>query len=313
MKNCKNSKVKLVSLCVLVTSCGSSLYKPLGKSSSDDAKKEDAIIALNQDEFDKASLDLSQLWAKEKTNERAQLYAIALLGKAGLSLFQFVTDALISADKSAANPSAQASSGNKVLDKISSLIPDLNDSQLKEIKLAIDVLQAAPNQLSTGLKFEKCLIAGIYAAPAIAGITKTVANIQTTLANLPAKLGTSQGSQTCNASADIVNQAGKELTDIISSAGILASRVADISQILGECVPAGNGEAVNEVTTKINKLKSHADKGCAIGANQSIGRYPVPPCMTAFILSAGGGTAVAGDGVISGCELFINCSDGNCF
>ena len=302
----------MVALCVVMASCGTSIYKPVGKSKSDEAKKEDAILALNNDDYEQATARLGELWDKSKSNEIAQLYAIALVGKAGINLFKSVTDAL-TADSASSSADEKSSAGNKVLDKISNLIPDLSDAQLAEIKYAIDVLQAAPNQTSTGLKFQKCLVAGIYAAPALAGITTTVAKIQTTLNALPAKLGTSTGSNACTASADAENQAGQELSDVITAAGKLASRVTEISAIVGACLPAGSGEAVNEVTAKVTKLKTNADKGCAIPATQTIGAFTLPSCMNTFISSGGGATAVASDGLVAGCEVFLNCSDGKCF
>ena len=314
MKHSGIVAVALVSILTGVGACGTSIYKPVGKSKSDEAKKEDAVLALNNDDYETATARLGELWEKGKTNELAQLYAIALVGKAGVNLFKSVTDALTnSTSTSSSTSSSKTSTGNEVLNKITSLFPELTDEQVAQFKIAISVLEQAPNQASTGLKFQKCLVAGIYAAPALVGITTSVAKIQATLTALPGKVGTNSGSTTCSASAEVINEAGQELTDVITAAGKLATRISDVSKIIGDCLPSGTGESVNEITSKVTKLKANADKGCTIPTTQALGKYSLPSCMNTFIAASGGSTAVASDGIIAGCEVFINCSDGKCF
>lgn len=310
MKSSARPRTRCFLGCVIafgLTACGSSVYSSAARDDSAAARKEDAIIALNGSDYEKASDTLARLWQEGRTNELAQLYGIALLGRAGIDLFEQVTNALAEAGKS--GQKKEGSAGNKILDTISAILPDMTDAQLAFVRSAITVLQAAPDQTNAGLKFQKCLTAGIYAAPTLSGITTSVASLQATLDALPGKLQSS--GTTCGASAATIAEVGAELNAAIAAAGRLSQRLADVSSVVGECLPGGSGEKVNEITSKVSRLTANADKGCGVPVNQQLGRFTLPTCMNAFVASSGSGTA--GNGVVEGCELFVNCSNGSCF
>jgi hypothetical protein len=301
----------LVFVSPIFAGCGKSLYSVAANKKSDDAVYQDAILALNNDDYDTAADKLESLWNKKETQDLAQLFAISLLGKAGFSLFDVIQKALSAVSES--DGDKDGSTGNAILDKISSVVgSSVTDDQLDTIKKAISILSQAPDQANTGLKFQKCLTAGIYAAPTLAGLTTTIAKLNTTLEALPTKLGSS--GFTCGASSTVVNEVGEELSEVITQAASLATRVQDIESIVGACLPEGSTSNVNEVTTKVTNLATKSDKGCSIPASQQIGTFTLPSCMNDFVLASGGSTAAANDNKIAGCEVFLNCSGGtSCF
>jgi hypothetical protein len=290
--------------------CGKSIYSPAAQKQTDEALKEEAVIALNSSDYDKAEKPLEKLWKEQKTNELAQLYAVTLLGKAGFDLFDVVKKALLSISDSSEKQSA---AGNAILDRISNVVgSELTQVQFDYLKQAIDVLLAAPDQKNAGVAFQKCLTAGIYAAPTLANLASQVTEIKATLQALPSRVQASGSS--CGASTATINAIGEDLTALITSTATMASRIKDIESIMGECLPKGSAAGVNEITSKVAKLSTQADKGCTIPSNQTIGAYTLPSCMNTFVLASGGSSAQASDGTIAGCEVFIHCSSPNsCF
>jgi hypothetical protein len=293
----------------VVPACGKSLYSPAANKDTDESRREAAIIALNDEDYDTAVENMNTLWAKSKSNENAQLLAISLLGSAGFSLFDVVRNAL----ESASETTKDSAAGNAILDRITAVVGDgVTDAQLVIIRLAIDVLKAAPDQASAGLKFQTCLTAGIYAAPTLGSLSSKVAALNTSLQTLPTRLQATGAS--CGASAATVSSIGAELTDVLTETALLASRINDIKDVLGDCLPAGSADQVNELTTQVTSLATKADKGCTIPSSQAIGSYTLPSCMNTFVRAAGGSTARASDGTIAGCEVFLNCTGGSsCF
>ena len=105
-----------------------------------------------------------------------------------------------------------------------------------------------------------------------------------------------------------------DLTELISKTAGLANRIQEVQTIMGDCLPSGAAEAVNQITRKIAKLTTNADKGCSIPSTQKIGNFTLPTCLNDFVLASGGNTAVASDKKIAGCEVFLNCAGStSCF
>jgi hypothetical protein len=295
--------VTLVTLGSVLNACGKSIYSPAANKKTNDAVLQDAILALNSDRYEEASSKLESVWESNKTLEISQLYSISLLGQAGFSLFDVIKKALATVTDS---NSKQNSAGNAILDKISSIVgTNLTEAQYTLLKKAVTVLNSADDQSNAGLKFQKCLTAGIYAAPTIAGLSSSILELQTKLKELPTKLSASGA--TCGASSATINETGASLTLTISQAASLASKIQDIESVMGDCLPAGTAESVNQITKKVANLVTKADKGCSIPSTQTVGSYTLPSCMNTFVLESGGSTAVSGDKKLSGCEVFLNC------
>ena len=298
----------------LLQSCGKSLYSVAANKETDDAIFQDAVLALNKDDFATASTKLGILYDKEKSLEVSQLFSISLLGEAGYNLFDVIKKALATVSD---DSSKQNSAGNAILDKISSVVgTTVTNEQYALMKKAVLVLTEANDQSNAGLKFQKCLTAGIYAAPTLAGLATTLTQLNTKLQELPTKVSAtgSGSSATCGASSATISEVGAELTSVISQAATLATRIQDVEAVMGECLPAGSADSVNEVTKKVTNLATKSDKGCSIPSNQTIGSFSLPTCMNSFVQASGGDTAKAGDNQIAGCEVFLNCAGGtSCF
>lgn len=302
---------KLISqMCVLslviLTACGMSLYRPISNKENPIALREEVLVQLNAGEYNDAEATASKLWSIEQTNETASLYALALASTAGIGLFDLTVKAI--------NASGQnTSQGSDIFNALDSVLPEFTDEQLKKIQAALTILDSAPDSTSGKLKFQRCLTAGIYSIPTISSLQKKITAAQSTFSSLPTKLGSGSGNG-CTASTATINAAAVEVNDTISTLGEIATQFATAISVIEGCFPSGDGQsAINSVSQQVNKLTQAADKGCAVPQSQKIGNYTLPSCLNDTIAAAGGESAVAGDGLVAGCELFLNCASGQCF
>lgn len=301
-------------LCVMslfaLSACGTSLYRPLASKETPAALREETLVQLNNGNYDSALASAEKLWEKEKTNASASLYSITLSSVAGVGLF----DLTINSIKAASNQSAQtgSSSGNNVFNSLTTLLPTFTTEQLASLKKSIEILDSAPEKNASDLLFQRCLTAGIYTIPTIKNLQTNIAAVQSTLTELPTKLGSGTGTG-CTASTATINNAAADLTSSITNLATIAEDFASAMSIIGECFPSSEGkDALNSVSQQVSKLKENADKGCSIPSTQKIGNYTLPSCLNDTITALGGNTAQSGDGSIAGCELFLNCSAGSC-
>ena len=297
-----------------IMSCGTSLYRPLAAKETTDALREETLLQLNEGNYDSAATIAKKLWEKQQTNENASLYAIALSSQAGVGLFDLIVNTIEKTTSTSSNSSAGTSAGNNVFNSLSSALPTFTSSQLESLKTAINILDSAPEKTATKLLFQRCLTAAIYAIPQIKNLQTGITSVQTTLTNLPSRLGTTAGGTGCSASTETINAAATELSSAIQSLGSITTDFASALSIVGECFPSSQGkDSLNTVSQQVTKLTTNADKGCSIPSTQKIGSYTLPTCLNDTIAATGGNTAVAGDGKIAGCELFVNCTSGSCF
>ncbi|MEY2987728.1 MAG: hypothetical protein RJB13_1249 [Pseudomonadota bacterium] len=297
-------------LCVLtfsiLTACGMSLYRPLAAKESATALKEETIVQLNAGEYSEAEQTAAKLWSIEKTNDTASLYAIALASTAGIGLF----DLTVKAIKQQSDASAQSSD---IFNTLSEILPEFDDDQLSKIQQSLEILDSAPEKNSGRIIFQRCLTAAIYTLPTITTLQQKITRAQTTLSSLPSKLGSGAGAS-CSASATSINAAAVEVNDLITQLSGIADQFKTAISVIGDCFPkSGNTSDINIVSEQVNKLTQAADKGCSVPQNQKIGPYTIPSCLNDTINAAGANEAVAGDGEVAGCELFLNCSGGQCF
>jgi hypothetical protein len=308
---CAAAGLLVLSACAVA--CGTSLYRPFSAKETTAALREETLVQLNQGNYDSAEAAAEKLWAKEKSNDNASLYSIALASQAGVGLFDLIVKTIEKSTGTASAPS-NGSTGNNVFESMSSVLPAFTDAQLITLKKAIDVLDAAPDKSSSKLLFQRCLTAAIYTLPTIKNLQTGITNLQSTLSELPSRLGTGSSSTGCTASADTINTTAAELSDAITNLGTITTNFATAIQTIGECFPSSEGkDSLNTVSQQVSKLTAAADKGCAIPPTQKIGNYTLPSCLNDTVNASGGGTAAANDGKIAGCELLLNCSSGTCF
>lgn len=300
----------------LILSCGTSLYRPISVKDTSRALREETILQLNQGQYESAVENAKKLWDKDKSNDAASLYSISLASLAGVGLFDLIVNTIQKSTSTSSSTSSTASSstGNSVFNSLSTVLPSFTTEQLSNLKLAIDVLDAAPEKSASRLLFQRCLTAAIYTIPTIKNLQTGITSLQTSLSNLPTKLGTSAGGTSCSASTDAINTAATELSTAITNLGQITTDFTAAINVIGECFPSAQGkDSLNTVSQQISKLTTQADKGCTIPATQKIGNYTLPSCLNDTVAATGGSTAAAGDGKIAGCELFVNCSSGSCF
>lgn len=299
----------------MLFACGTSLYRPISSKDTPEALREETLLLLNGGQYENAITTAEKLWSKDKTNESASLYSIALSSSAGVGLFDLTVNSIkIATSGSSQNTSsAQAgSAGNNVFNSLSGLLPTFTPEQLAKLKKSIEILDSAPNKKASELVFQRCLTAGIYTVPTVANLQKSITLVQATLSGLPSKLGSGSGSS-CSATASEINSAATEVSASINGLTSLAGDFATAMTIIGECFPSSEGKAsLNSVSQQVSKLLENADKGCSIPQTQKIGNYTLPSCLNDTIVATGGDSAEAGDGKIAGCELFINCPTGSC-
>ncbi|NBX16986.1 MAG: hypothetical protein EBR09_06430 [Proteobacteria bacterium] len=301
----------LVVFAIGAVACGTSLYRPLSSKETTQALREETLLQLNQGNYDSAAESAEKLWTKEKSNDNASLYSIALASQAGVGLFDLIVSTIEKSSGTAS--SAGTSAGNNVFDAMSAVLPTFTTTQLATLKKSIDILESAPDKGASRLLFQRCLTSAIYTLPTIKNLQSAVTTLQSTLTALPARLGSGSGSG-CSASADTINTAAAELSSSISSLGTIATSFADAIGTISECFPSSEGkDSLNSVSQQVSKLKTAADKGCTIPATQKIGTFTLPSCLNETINATGAASAVAGDGIIDGCELFLNCTSGSCF
>jgi hypothetical protein len=154
------------------------------------------------------------------------------------------------------------------------------------------------------------LTAAIYSVP----IFNAVTAFQTKLNAIQTRTQTLGASVYCGAdNSTEISQTSTELTDLITESGSLTTQVQDASEILDGCIPKQQGESVNSVTTQVQAILTTADKGCSfeVGQTQTIGQVQLPQCLNSSVAGTTS-DAAAGDGKISGCELFLHCGGGGC-
>lgn len=312
---CSTSFVLMLALSL--TSCGTSFYRPFSQKETSQSLREETLIQLNEGNYESASESAKKLWDKEATNESASLYSIALASQAGVGLFDLIVKTIEGSATGGATNSASpaaSSTGNSVFNSLDKLLPSFTSNQLSTLKKAIDILDAAPEKNASRILFQRCLTAAIYVIPTIKNLQTNITAMQSTLASLPSKLGTGSSGTTCSASTTAINAAATEVSTTITNLGQITTDFSTTMSIVGECFPSSEGkDTLNAISQQVTKLTTNADKGCSVPATQKIGTYTLPSCLNDTIAATGGNTAVAGDKVIAGCELFINCASGTCF
>ncbi len=309
MKKMSLSAVSVIACACFIFACGKSVYSPVSKNDSTEAVRQDAIVALDNGNYSRASEKLASLWGNDKSNSIAQLYGIALLGEGGFDLFEIMRNAL-------ALVSGTSSGGtdimNQMTDNSNAIFGGtITPERQAYAKRAFDVLGEAANPADSGIHFQRCLTASIYSVP----ILQAVASLEVKLKEIEtatAALGGS-GAYCSVATGSAINALGQSLTEVVATAGLVAQEIKPVSESLDQCL-GSSGSSASKIVSQIQGIVTKADKGCSFDAALplSLGKVTLPVCLGQYLASASAG-AVAGDGKISGCELLLHCSGGACF
>lgn len=294
-----------VAIGVIFAACGTSLYRPLAKTDSDVAKKESAMMALDNSDYETAEPILSELWAKNKTDELTQLYAVSIMGTVGLDLFSVITTALTKCQSGDASSSC---SGDSLLNNINASVPaGLDRTKVTaKLKSTVDVLNQAPTKASAIPLL--CFSGGLYINYVMTDLQTQFTTIQE---NLKADLA-SLGAACVDPSGAGVDAVGKKVEASVNALGAIGTAIKDVTKSVGSCISAVSGGTgtTNDIQKTLAKFESNADKGCTLPESGVLGQLPLPACIATFVKA--GAQADAGDGRIDGCELFLNCMNGEC-
>lgn len=295
----------------LCVACGNSIFSVLSENDSLESLQEDAVISMNENDYNTAAAKLSMVWAQKPTNEVCQLYAAAVLGQGQIVLFDVIRSTLQSLTGS-------DKLGTGVLDMLANsseaVLGVLTPARLEKINASLAILENAPDANNVGVFFQKCITAGVSAVPTLQSLSRLeqeLTNLQTIMTSFNADPEAScispQRSQ--------LDEAAASLTNLFSEATAATESIARISVILDQCFPTGGAASESTVLVeRITALRSQADLGCALPdiGPLVVGSTNIPSCVYSQF-SDQASTAVAGDGIIQGCELLFNCGGGSCF
>lgn len=291
-----------LSLALAAVSCSVNIYKPAAKSDKPFVKKEQALMALDDKDFETAEDILAELWGDSKDNELTQLYAVSILGSIGLDIFSVLSKSMTSCQEGGDDDC----SGNDLISRLNAALPDDFNSTtgIPRLKDAIDVLNQAPDK--TAVLPLSCFAGGIYMNLVVTDLKTQIATIQTNIKNDIAAVG-----QSCAGGTKSSNEVGTGIQASLNALGTIASNIQSVTEAVGSCVSAATGgdSAVNDIQQTLTKFYTNADNGCVIPSSQVVSGISFPTCMNSFLSDA---TALAGDKIISGCEVFMNCSSGQC-
>lgn len=289
---------------IFCVSCGTNMYKSAAKKDGPEATLEAAKIALDNSDYTEARSILSTLWESNKSSTITELLVVSKMAYAGFNFFDIISKSLTS------STSSSGKAGNSILSNLKNVLTtDVSTAALDELKDTLNVIAASdkPEELAV----LKCFSGGIYSQIILTKIDTELATLSATLKALPTRLSAASG--TCTASNTEISKIGADLKTSLDSVGTITTRISTIVQQVGSCLQSltsGTTSSANSLQTSITNLVSKADKGCTVPSNQLLGSLALPSCMNSFVTSS---TAKAGDGVIDGCEFFVNCTGGSCF
>lgn len=290
------------SLAIAAVACSVNLYKPLAKNDSVLVQKEQALMALDKKDYSKAESIFASLWENSKDNETAQYYAVSILGTIGLDIFSVLTKAMTSCQDSG----DKSCSGNDLMSRLNSALPDGFDSVVGIVRLkeAVDILNLAPTKAAVAPL--TCFAGGIYMNLLVTSLKTQITTIQTNLKSDLAAVGTS-----CAGGSKSQADVGASITASLTALETISTNIKTATTAVGDCISAVSGgtSTANDIQKTLTDFYSAADLGCTLPATGVVGGLTFPTCMNSFVTDP---LAAAGDGKIAGCEVFINCLSGSC-
>jgi hypothetical protein len=299
------------------------LSKPtIGKTKV--AQTEEVRVLIDNKDYDGALALVQPMLESEKqdSNDARLLYAAAKLGQVKLDLWTLISSFLDTQSATSSTKSTSTSSGtsknssssggiDSFLDTLtSSVLGTTEETAAKTAALiqAIEVLRAAPYPLESAVVNTSCLFGAILAIPSFTtaknAITATTSALETIKSTAVGDGGTCP---------DI-----GLLDTALSSAISATTQFAAVLAVAKDCPFLNTTDAatqLNSIEKQLAKLTSGADKGCS-GVPTCPESFPTcqslfPTCVQQTLSLSGG---VAGDGIISACELTRNCIvGGDCF
>jgi hypothetical protein len=283
--------------------CGINVFKSAVQASSDRALIEEARVLIDQQDYEGALTTLNKV--KHDSNDLRLLRTASRLGATGLSMWTIITNII---DSSGSNDKA-SSGADKIFDELTSSVLGTGESKTLRITAltsSLEDLNAAPEASAKRVRNMACFLAGILTVPTASDAMTAINAIGSQLNSLANAVDISNPNAQCpdlsnlNRSLATISTLQSQFMSIFAS--IEGCRLLDIR---------GQGSELNAIESQLAKFNAKADIGCsttpACGSSEACKALGLSCVYDA--LTTGSATAVAGDGIISSCELVQNCLD----
>ncbi|MGE0173579.1 MAG: hypothetical protein AB7T49_12350 [Oligoflexales bacterium] len=306
----KGKRLISVGAAVLVfavcSGCNFNLFKEVAPETSDRALLEQARVQIDEKQFARATTTLSKV--KNDSNYKRLLEVSAKLGGVGFGLWSLILDLTESGDFK--------KSGSKGFDYIFDTFSEalLGEGEERTKKLAsfgesVQILQSAPQSDDAGVSTLRCLLAGLMVYPTVSDSQNLLEQATSDLNQIvESAQGGGENAEDCPdidllaTTMETVTQVQTNLDTILE--GIQDCDLLDVSEEQAK---------LNEVEKRINSLTTNADKGCvetpSCGSSEACDALQLG-CVQEVVNES---ESVAGDGLVSTCELLQNCVAADCF
>jgi hypothetical protein len=293
---------------LILGGCGSNIYEKMVKKDSGVSRWENARMLLDKKQYAAAREEIQKV--ASDSNEKRILLVSASLGEVGLSMWDIILEI---------TEKALSSSARSGLDNVFDLIGESifgagtdRTSRVGALQAGIETLREAPDPSLKSVRNLACFLAGVLTLPsvidgnaAISGLTTSLATIEQALKNAPG------GLTECPDLTNLQNSITK-VAEVSQSFSLILQQI-DGCNLFNMTEAAAN---LNKIEAKLITFMAHADQGCR--------EQPVcqglPFCnaiglkCVSDLVNSGVDTAVAGDGIISSCEIIQNClNPASCF
>ncbi len=299
------SRIFLVLSLVGLGACGQNIFKNAVPAKSDKARMAEARVKLDDGDYAGATKALDGM--DGDSNERRILMVASRLGEAGFVLWEQILTVIDNATRSS-GVSGVDQYFNQLNDTVFGVGTERTE-RMQALSSGLDILAESPDPLERSVNNLRCFVAGVLALPTVIDGQMAIQSVNQTLVAI--KDSASSGGTTA-ADCPKVGELNTAMTTITTVRTRFSSIVASVDGCPFIDL-SSTANDLNEIETKLNRLTSVADKGC----------QAVPPCTAGPICDAlklgcvqqviaDGG--VAGDGVVSSCEMVQHCSNSaGCF
>lgn len=300
------------------SSCGESEFnlfqpvaEPMAMQSDKKAQLEQVKVLLDKKEYEEALEVVEPIVDDEKTdsNEARLLYGAAKLGVAELDVWSIISSILDATSNDRQGGSNAGGGGlDDVIDALGEDVLGTGEERQGKIEALVDALTTlrnAPYPDDRKIQNTGCLFAAFLAVPTLAEATEAMNATTAALSQISA--AASSGGTVCP-NVSLLDSA---------AAGVLAaaSNFNLVLQAATNCPFLDleqTASAMNQLETTLENLKFNTDRGC-----DSLPTCPasMPNCAQLFptcvqqALAVGTSSAAANDGVLSSCEIILNCTD----
>lgn len=287
-------------LVVALGACGQNIFKSAVTAKSDKARMAEARVQLDEGNYQQASKALEGM--QGDSNDRRLLMVAALLGESGFVLWDQIVSIIDNAS-SDSNTSSVDQYFNTLSDAIFG-VGDARTARLQALGSGLEVLAGSPDPAARRVNNLRCFVAAVLSAPTVNDGRAAINSVNQVLASVKDQ---ATGSGDSAAECPNVTQLATALTTVAS----LRTQFDAILDSVGDCpfidLSSTTGD-LNNIESKLNQLTSAADKGC----------QEVPPCTAGALCDALNlgcvkavltDSGIAGDGVISTCEMVQNCTN----